>query len=76
MRRLTRRRCYRQQLKSTFPQFQERLTTFTERDGQDPFIELLAGDTLDVAKSAEPKEMVSDGRLWCRSAQERAPAPF
>ena len=49
---------------TTFPQFQERLTTFTERDGQDPFIELLAGDTLEVAKFAEPKEFVSDSRLW------------
>src|SRR5580704_8931922 len=49
---------------STFPQFQERLTTFTERDGHDPFIELLAGDTLDVAKSAEPTQLVTDRRLW------------
>jgi hypothetical protein len=63
MRRLTRRRAI-ETAEATFPQFQERLTTFTERDGQDPFIELLAGDTLEVAKFAEPKEMVSDGRLW------------
>jgi len=27
---------------AAFPQFQQRLTTFAERDGQDPFIELLA----------------------------------
>jgi hypothetical protein len=54
LRRLTRRRAVGA-AESVFPQFQQRLTTFLERDGQDPFIELLAGDTLDVARSAEPK---------------------
>src|SRR6202034_2149735 len=49
---------------SVFPQFQQRLTTFAERDGQDPFIELRAGDALDVAQTAEPKQMVTDQRLW------------
>src|SRR5262249_13193276 len=49
---------------AAFPQFQQRLTTFTERDGKDPFIELLAEDTLGVAQSAEPKQMVTDQRLW------------
>src|SRR5580692_11986039 len=63
LRRLTRPRVIRT-AEAAFPQFQQRLTTFTERDGQDPFIELLAGDTLQVAQSAEPKEMVSDSRLW------------
>lgn len=61
--RLTRRRMIRT-AEAAFPQFQQRLTTFTERDGRDPFIELLAGDTLDVAQSAEPKQFVTGLRLW------------
>src|SRR5580698_4631322 len=63
LRRLTRRRAV-QTAEATFPQFQQRLTTFTERDGQDPFIELLAGDVLEVAKTAEPEQMVTDRSLW------------
>src|SRR5580658_7983342 len=63
LRRLTRRRAVGT-AESAFPQFQQRLTTFTERDGHDPFIELLAGDTLDIAQSAEPKQFVTDRRLW------------
>src|SRR5665213_795221 len=63
MRRLTRRRAV-QTAEAAFPQFQQRLTTFTERDGQDPFIELLAGDTLDIAQSAQPQQMVTGLRLW------------
>ncbi len=63
LRRLTRRRAVGT-VEAAFPQFQERLVTFTERDGRDPFIELLAGDTLEVAQSAEPKQVVTDRRLW------------
>jgi len=63
LRRLTRRRTIAA-AETAFPQFQQRLTTFTERDGQDPFIELLAGDTMKVAQFAEPKELVTDGRLF------------
>ena len=63
LRRLTRRRAVGT-AEAVFPQFQQRLITFTERDGQDPFIELLAGDTLNVAQTAEPKVMVTDRRLW------------
>ncbi len=63
LRRLTRRRAVGT-AEAAFPQFQQRLTTFTERDTQDPFIELLAADTLQVAQSAEPKQMVTDRRLW------------
>ena len=55
LRRLTRRRAVGT-AETAFPQFEQRLTTFTERDGQDPFIELLAADTLDVAQSAEPTQ--------------------
>ena len=63
LRRLTRRRAIGT-AESAFPQFQQRLTTFAERDGQDAFIEILAGDTLEVAQSAEPGQLVTDGRLW------------
>src|ERR1700691_1592300 len=63
LRRLTRRRAVGT-AETAFPQFEQRLTTFTERDGQDPFIELLAGDTLEVARSAEPDQLVTDRRLW------------
>src|SRR6202166_2289819 len=62
LRRLTRRRAVGT-AEAAFPHFEQRLTTFTERDGQDPFIELLAGDTLSVAQSAEPKQFVTDRRL-------------
>src|SRR5258708_18982042 len=40
-----------------YPQFEERLLTFTERVEQapnDPFLELLAADTLSVAQQASP----------------------
>src|SRR5271163_4568658 len=63
LRRLTRRRAVGT-AETTFPQFEQRLTTFVERDGQDPFIDLLAGDALRVARSAPPQEMVTGGRLW------------
>src|SRR5580704_4126860 len=66
LRRLTRRRAIGT-AEAAFPQFQQRLTTFVERDvdrSRDPFIELLAGDALDVAQSAEPNQMVTDRRLW------------
>src|SRR5271165_6413559 len=62
LRRLTRRRAIGT-AEAAFPQFQQRLTTFTERDGQDPFIELLAGDALRVAQYAQPGELVTDQRL-------------
>jgi hypothetical protein len=61
--RLTRRRAIGT-AEAAFPQFQQRLTTFTERDGHDAFIELLAGDTLEIAQSAEPTQFVTDLRLW------------
>src|ERR1700693_6254762 len=63
LRRLTRRRAVGT-AEAAFPQFQQRLSTFAERDGQDPFIELLAGDALEVAQSAEPRQMVTGLRLW------------
>ena len=63
LRRLTRRRAVGT-AEAAFPQFQQRLSTFTERDGQDPFIELLAGETLEVAQTAQPQQMVTGARLW------------
>jgi hypothetical protein len=67
LRRLTRRWAVGT-AEAAFPQFEQRLITFAERDGvvtnSDPFIELLAGDTLEVAQSAEPKQLVTDRRLW------------
>ncbi|HEY7389759.1 MAG TPA: hypothetical protein VH640_14680 [Bryobacteraceae bacterium] len=63
LRRLTRRRAVAK-AEGAFPQFQQRLTTFTERDGPDPFIELLAGDTIEIARFAEPQELITDRRLW------------
>src|ERR1700691_3290703 len=63
LRRLTRRRAIGT-AEAAFPQFQPRLTTFTERDGHDPFIELRAGDSLGIAQSAEPTRLVTDRRLW------------
>src|SRR6202166_2363222 len=62
LRRLTRRRAVGT-AEAVFPQFQERLITFAERDGRDPFIELLAADTLAVAQSAEAKQMGTDRQL-------------
>ena len=68
LRRLTRRRAIAT-AEAAFPQFQQRLTTFTERanindDRQDPFIELLADDTLGIARSAQPTQLITDRRLW------------
>src|SRR6476659_9077253 len=54
--RLNRRRAARA-TERKFPQFEERLVTLTERLNErpnDPFLELLAADTLHVAQQAEP----------------------
>ena len=63
LRRLSRRRAVGA-AEAVFPQFQQRLSTFIERDGQDPFIELLAGETLEVAQTAQPQQLVTGFRLW------------
>ncbi len=64
LRALNRRRAARQ-AEAMFPQFQQRLVTFAERDAQvrEPFIELLAADTLNVAQAAEPSHLVPDRTL-------------
>lgn len=43
-----------------FPQFEERLLTLTERSGSDdPFLNLLAADTLEVARDTEPEQVAA-----------------
>jgi hypothetical protein len=61
---LSRRRAARH-AETIFPEFQQRLVTFAERDTQvrEPFIELLAADTLNVARAAEPSRLVPDRTL-------------
>jgi len=48
-----------------FPQFQQRLVTFAERDPglREPFMELLAADTLELARGVTPKRLVPDIKL-------------
>ncbi len=49
---------------AAFPELDQRLLTFSERDQEgDPFIELLAADTLAVAGDTPPAQLVSQGRL-------------
>jgi hypothetical protein len=76
LKRLTRRRVVGV-VETAFPQFEQRLTTFAERafaekDRRDPFIELLAGDTLQVAQFVKPDDLVSDRRLWLSLASSFA----
>src|ERR1700704_187297 len=45
-----------------FPEFEQRLLTFSERknsNASDPFLELLAADTLEAARNAEPARVTS-----------------
>jgi hypothetical protein len=50
---------------TAFPKFQQRLVTFAERgpENREPFIELLAADTLQIARESEPKRLVPDMKL-------------
>jgi hypothetical protein len=50
---------------NAFPQFQQRLVTFAERDQvhRDPFLELLAADTLQFARQAEPARLLPNKTL-------------
>ncbi|MCP5111133.1 MAG: hypothetical protein GY953_09885, partial [bacterium] len=60
------RRTTARQAEEAFPEFEERLLTFAERNqgsGSDPFLELLAEDALPVAQRAEPAEVVTSGRI-------------
>src|SRR6185369_8282812 len=54
-----------------YPQFEERLLTFTERVEQtpnDPFLELLADDTLAVAQQTAPKSVAKASILFSFSS--------
>lgn len=61
---LNRRRAARQ-AEEMYPEFKQRLLTFAERDAEkrEPFLDLLALDTLTVARAAEPKSLVPDKKL-------------
>jgi hypothetical protein len=56
-----------------YPQFEERLLTFSERleeDRPDPFLELLAADTLTVAEGVRPESVTRNGWIagFCSAA--------
>ncbi|HTR48149.1 MAG TPA: hypothetical protein VMM16_12260 [Verrucomicrobiae bacterium] len=59
LRRINRRRAAAT-AESAFPRFQQRLVTFAERDSaaHEPFLELLAADTLEVARDSAPEQLV------------------
>ncbi len=62
--RLTRERAVHK-AEAANPELEQRLTTFHDRQREgDPFIELLAGDTLAMTQYAQPKSMVDDRRLF------------
>ncbi|MGH9481575.1 MAG: hypothetical protein ACRD1L_05735, partial [Terriglobales bacterium] len=63
LRRLGRRQAVAR-AEAAFPAFEQRLTTFADRDGQDPFIELLAADTLELTPSAPPHRLAPDNWLY------------
>ncbi len=51
------------------PELEQRLTTFheREREGADPFLELLAADTLSRTQDAAPSSLIPDNRLFALS---------
>ena len=63
--RLTRARAVRK-AEVANPELEHRLTTFYEKEqqGGDPFLELLAADTLTMTQHAEPSSLVEDKRLF------------
>jgi hypothetical protein len=65
LRRLTRQRATAV-AEAANPDFQQRLLTFDDRAarGDDPFLELLAADTLAVARDAPPRKIVPDNKLY------------
>ena len=66
--RLTRARAVRE-AEAGHSGLEQRLTTFheRERDGGDPFLELLAADTLSRTQDAAPSSLVPDNRLFALS---------
>src|ERR1039457_1083959 len=68
--RLNRRNAARR-AEARYPEFEERLLTFTERIEQnpgDPFLELLADDTLRVAQQAEPRNVAKSAWIYSFSS--------
>ncbi len=68
--RLNRRRAARR-AERKYPQFEERLLTFTERmesNAADPFLPLLADDALSVAREAEPREVAKTAWMFSFSS--------
>jgi hypothetical protein len=65
LRRLTRARAAAA-AEAAYPEFQQRLVTFDDRQkrNNDPFLELLAADTLSVAKDVPPANMAPDNKLY------------
>jgi hypothetical protein len=63
--RMTRARAVRR-AEAANPELEQRLTTFydNERKGGDPFLELLAADTLEFTQHAAPAALVEDKRLF------------
>jgi hypothetical protein len=60
------RRGWTRRAERVFPQFEQRLLTFTERDSAqetDPFLELLAADTLRIAQATDVEAAAPDGML-------------
>ncbi len=66
--RLTRARAVGE-VETAHPELEQRLTTFheREREGGDPFLELLAADTLSRTQDAAPSSLVPDNRLFALS---------
>jgi hypothetical protein len=60
--RLSRRRAVGK-AEAMFPELQQRLVTYTERGDAEPFVELLAADTLDVARYAPPAALAPTAKL-------------
>src|SRR6266702_4127514 len=61
------RRHAAKQAEAQYPQFEERLLTFTERVEQnpgDPFLDLLASDTLRVAQGAQPNTVAKSAAIF------------
>ncbi len=60
------RRSAARETEQRFPEFEERLLTFTERsqtNPEDPFLPLLAADTLEVTRRAEPGHLAGRNRI-------------
>src|ERR1035437_5493921 len=71
------RRYAARRAEARYPQFEERLLTFTERiekNPGDPFLALLADDTLRVARPAEPKDVAKSAWIYSFSSAAVAAA--